>query len=98
MNKISIITLLLIAFTYALPTNFTWGIGATRNLLTPSANQNNPNRCESGWAFATINSLNTRINIQMYKNSFKYPAVSLSPQVLLECNQNNFGCLGVHMM
>jgi len=83
MNKIFIIALLVIGCMSDLPANFTWGVGGERNFLSASANQNNPNRCESGWAFAAINSLNARINIKMYKNKFKYPAVSLSPQVLL---------------
>jgi len=79
----------------ALPTNFTWGAGADRNYLSPAVNQNNPHRCESGWAWAAINSLNTRINIKIAKAGLKLPQVSLSAQVLLECDDLDFGCLGV---
>lgn len=82
----------------ALPANFTWGAGGDRNYLTPAVNQNNPLRCESGWAWATINSLNARINIRIAKSGLKLPLVSLSAQVLLECDEWDFGCLGVSNM
>jgi hypothetical protein len=81
----------------AIPANFTWGPGGDRNYLTPTTNQNNPNRCESGWAWATINSLNARINIQIARGGLKLPLVSLSTQVLLECDELDFGCLGVRI-
>lgn len=79
----------------ALPTNFTWGAGGDRNYLSAAANQNNPLRCESGWAWAAINSLNARINIKIARGGLKLPLVSLSAQVLLECDELDFGCLGV---
>jgi len=79
----------------ALPTNFSWANNQNINFLSPSQNQNNPHRCESGWAFATINTLNTRLNFQMSKQGFLAPANSLSVQVLLECDHYDYGCLGV---
>lgn len=63
MQKIFVTAILITTVLSVLPANFTWGTGAKKNYLTPSANQNNPNRCESGWAFATTNSLGARINI-----------------------------------
>lgn len=95
MRRILSLLLFAAAVLAALPTNFTWGAGADRNYLTPAVNQNNPLRCESGWAWATINSLNARINIKIAKAGLKLPLVSLSTQVLLECDSLNFGCLGV---
>lgn len=79
----------------ALPVNFTWGPGGERNYLTPAPNQNNPLRCESGWAWAVINSLNARANIRIARSGLKLPLVSLATQVLLECDQRDSGCLGV---
>jgi hypothetical protein len=87
--------LLLAAVFAALPTKFSWANNQGINFLSPSQNQNNPHRCESGWAFATINTLNTRLNLQMNKQSFLAPANSLSVQVLLECDGYDYGCLGV---
>lgn len=86
MRRILAILVMAAAVMSALPTNFTWGAGGDRNYLTPTVNQNNPARCESGWAWATINSLNSRINIQIAKSGLKLPQVSLSAQVLLECD------------
>jgi hypothetical protein len=95
MRRILSLLLLAAVVLAALPTNFTWGAGGERNYLTPAVNQNNPLRCESGWAWATINSLNARINIKVAKGGLKLPLVSLSAQVLLECDHLDFGCLGV---
>lgn len=86
---------LLVLTMTALPVNFTWGAGADRNYLTPAPNQNNPLRCESGWAWAVINSLNARANIRIARSGLKLPLVSLSTQVLLECDERDSGCLGV---
>jgi hypothetical protein len=81
----------------ALPTNFTWGAGGERNYLSPAVNQNNPHRCESGWAWAAINSLSARVNIKIAKAGLRLPLVSLAAQVLLECDELDLGCLGVSM-
>lgn len=86
---------LLVLSLSALPVNFTWGAGGERNYLTPAPNQNNPLRCESGWAWAVINSLNARANIKIARSGLKLPLVSLATQVLLECDERDSGCLGV---
>ncbi len=86
MRRIFLLGALLLITIHALPLNFTWGPGGERNYLTPAINQNNPLRCESGWAWATINALNARINIKISKAGLKLPLVSLSTQVLLECD------------
>ena len=56
-------------------------------------NQNFPQVCNSGWAFATTNALNSRIKIARKAQS---PDISLSTQVLLNCDQLDNGCLGVN--
>lgn len=88
---------LLVLTLAALPANFTWGAGGERNYLTPAPNQNNPLRCESGWAWAVINSLNARANIKIARSGLKLPLVSLATQVLLECDERDSGCLGVSL-
>ena len=93
-QKILLLTITL-AVAIALPASYSWGSQGTRNYLGAVINQNNPHRCESGWAIATTNALSARINIAMNKMGFKSPAVSLSVQSLLECDNLNFGCLGV---
>lgn len=95
MLRVSFLLLLLLGVLGALPANFSWGVGGVRSFLPPASNQNNPHRCESGWAWATINSLSTRINIGTSKSTLNFPLVALSPQVLLECDDYDFGCLGV---
>jgi cathepsin X len=77
---------------FAAPTNFTWtNINDTTFVPTPK-NQNFPKVCNSAWAFAAISVLNSRIKIQ---RKATWPDISLSPQVLLECDNSNFGCDGV---
>jgi hypothetical protein len=94
-KKILALLLILQLAQSALPVNFTWANKDGINYMGVNQNQNFPNRCESGWAFATINSLNARLKIRMKNTNFKSPIISLSPQVLLECDGNDFGCLGV---
>lgn len=91
------ILLVLLAFQVcaALPGNFTWSDKDGLNYMGINQNQNLPYRCESGWAFATVNALNPRLKIRMNKTNFPSPTVSLSVQVLLECDTFDFGCLGV---
>ena len=94
LKKIFIITLVFL-YVLTLPDNFSWGSQGTKNYLGPIYNQNNPHRCESGWAISTTNALSARINIAMDKMGFHSPSVSLSAQSLLECDNLDFGCLGV---
>lgn len=91
-----VLSLLLSLTLAALPANFTWANVNATNFLGINQNQNQPNRCESGWAFATINTLNSRLKLRMAQTGFSSPDVSLSVQVLLECDTNDFGCLGVN--
>ena len=75
-----------------LPINFSWANVNNRSYLTHIYNQNFPKPCNSGWAFATLNALNARIKIRRNATS---PDVVLSTQVLLSCDEYDFGCLGV---
>ena len=93
-QKILLLSLLIFGL-MALPEQFSWGEENNRSYLGSVLNQNNPHRCESGWAIATANALSARINIAMDKMKFRSPLVSLSAQSLLECDNLDFGCLGV---
>ena len=73
-KKILIFILILIAG-IALPDSFSWGSQGVRNYLGAIYNQNNPHRCESGWAISTTNTLSARINIAMDKMHFHSPSV-----------------------
>jgi len=95
--KILVLSVLLWA-SLTLPDDFSWGSQGIRNYLGAVFNQNNPHRCESAWAIATSNALSARINIAMDKSGFHSPSVSLSAQSLLECDNLNFGCLGVRII
>jgi len=96
MFKIFVTVLLIVTVLTALPANFTWSNYQGRNFLTSAQNQNNPHRCESGWAFATINALNVRLNSRLQATGSIYPTVALSAQILLECDNYDMGCLGVY--
>ena len=58
-------------------------------------NQNFPQVCASGWAIATTSALSSRIKIRRNASS---PDIELSPQVLLNCDNYDNGCLGVSFM
>ena len=56
---------LLLSSLLAIPEQWTWGEGGEQgNFLPPVRNQNNPHRCDSGWAMATTSALAARINIK----------------------------------
>ena len=93
-KKIFLLTILVV-LGFTLPDSFSWGNQNGRSFLGAVTNQNNPHRCESGWAIATTSALSARINIAMNKMNFKSASISLSSQSLLECDSRNFGCLGV---
>jgi hypothetical protein len=90
-----LVTCLLASYVLALPSTFSWGSQSSRNYLGAVLNQNNPHRCESSWAIATVSALSARVNIAMDQQQFNTARVSLSAQSLLECDNLNFGCLGV---
>ena len=73
------------------PTTFSWDNYNDTSFLLTVPNQNFPYACNSGWAFSTINLLNSRIKI---KRKAASPDISLSVQVLLSCDTLDYGCLG----
>jgi cathepsin X len=77
-----------------LPTEFSWDNVNGSNYLPPVRNQWFPQPCNSGWAMAATNVINSRIKI--LRNA-KWPDVQLSPQVLLDCDSLDYGCFGVHL-
>ena len=66
-----------------LPASFSWSSKDGRNYLNSPLNQNNPKRCESGWALATTAALSSRLNIATKARNEAFPMVQLSPQSLL---------------
>ena len=95
MLRYLLVYLFIFVVTASLPFNFSWANRDGVNYMGINQNQNIPYRCESGWAFATINALNSRLNFRLNQTNFTSPQLSLSIQVLLECDTNNYGCLGV---
>ena len=73
------------------PSSFSWDNYNGTSFLLSVPNQNFPSACNSGWAFSTINVLNSRIKIKRRAAS---PDISLSVQVLLSCDTSDYGCLG----
>ena len=71
---------------------FSWDNVNGTSFVGQSRNQNFPAACNSGWAFSAIDVLNSRVKIRRNGES---PDISLSPQVLLSCDNTNYGCMGV---
>ena len=75
-----------------IPTYFDW-----RNYtsLSPPTNQFLPSPCGSCWAHASVGALTDRMIIVAEKASNHIPITPLSPQVLLDCKDENLGtCRG----
>lgn len=66
----------------AIPTTWDWRNVNGTNYLSITRNQNVPNFCGSGWAFATTSSIADRINIKRNKT---WPDITISPQVVINC-------------
>lgn len=89
-----LITAFLVALCVAAPppASFTWDDYHGISYLSEVKNQNFPQACNSGWAISTIDMLNSRIKNLRKAQS---PDISLSAQVLLSCDNLDFGCMGV---
>jgi hypothetical protein len=75
-----------------LPSEFSWADINGSTFVPPVRNQWFPAPCNSGWAMAATNVLNSRIKI---RRQGQWPDVQLSPQVLLDCDSLDYGCFGV---
>ena len=75
----------------SLPKNLDWRWHNKQKFVTWTRNQHIPNYCGSCWAFSSTSALSDRIMIA-HNNSI--PEVSLSPQILLDCDLADQGCHG----
>ena len=67
-----------------LPLQLNWSNRDGVNYMGVNINQNFPAKCDSGWAFATLNAFTPRIKFRMNQTGFmSTPDISLSAQVLL---------------
>ncbi|CAD8079100.1 unnamed protein product [Paramecium primaurelia] len=69
--------------------NFSWADVDGKNFLTYTRNQNSPQFCNGGWAFAVTGALSDRIKI---KRNAAFPEIVLSTQVLISCDTQSDGC------
>jgi cathepsin X len=74
-----------------LPASLFWGNVTGTNYLTLARNQHIPEYCGACWAFASTSALSDRIKIA---RKAAWPDVNLSPQVLVSCEMDDFGCNG----
>ena len=74
-----------------LPDNWSWHDVNGVNYLCTTKNQHVPLYCGSCWAQATTSTISDRIAIM---RGGKFPEIDISPQVLLTCDMNDYGCHG----
>ena len=74
-----------------LPANWLWNNVNDTNFLTNVWNQHIPQYCGSCWAHAATSVLSDRIKIA---RGAAWPDINISPQPLISCSLDNFGCHG----
>jgi cathepsin X len=74
-----------------LPENLFWGNVNGTNFLTQARSQRIPEYCGACWAFASVATISDRLKIQ---RKAAWPDILLSPQVLISCEKEDFGCYG----
>lgn len=89
---IFLLSVLLITISAQSGDRFSWDDFNGTSYMTDVRNQNFPYVCNSGWALSAIDSLNSRLKIARQAAS---PDITLSAQVLLSCDELDFGCMGV---
>lgn len=92
LRRIALAALVIIAVHAAAPETFSWDNHNGTSFIPVVRNQNMPAACNSGWALAAADVLNARIKIRRRAAS---PDLEISSQVLLSCDENDFGCMGV---
>lgn len=75
----------------AAPDHFSWDNVDGITYLPEIHSQNYPQPCQSGWAFSAIDVLNSRLKIRRKAAS---PDLEMGVQVLLSCDELDFGCMG----
>ena len=85
------ILVICLGFRVSAPTEWSWDNVDNINYLGVVRNQNYPAPCNSGWAIAATSTLSSRIKIA---RKAQWPDVTISPQVLIDCDNLDFGCYG----
>jgi len=75
----------------SLPENWTWSNINGTNYLTTMRNQHIPQYCGSCWAHSATSVIGDRISIA---RGGVFPEITISPQILLDYDTNNYGCHG----
>jgi hypothetical protein len=73
-------------------TEFSWANVNGTSFVPPTHNQNFPAPCSSGWALSAVDVFNSRMKIRRQGAS---PDLEISSQVLLSCDEYDYGCMGV---
>ena len=74
-----------------LPSQWIWSDIKETNYLTNIRNQHIPQYCGSCWAHAATSAISDRIKIA---RNAAWPDINISPQVIISCEQKDFGCHG----
>ena len=74
-----------------IPANHVWNNVKGVNYLTNIKNQHIPQYCGSCWAQASTSAISDRIKIA---RNAQWPDINISPQVVISCSSNDFGCNG----
>lgn len=78
-----------------LPTEFSWDNVNNTNFMPTVRNQLFPAPCNSGWAMAATTVIDSRIKIM---RKAEWPDIQIAPQVLIDCDGDDYGCYGVSSM
>ncbi len=95
--KMNLPQMLMIIFVVALgvrglPDQFSWDNVNGTSFVPETHSQNFPMPCNSGWAFSAADVFNSRMKIRRKAAS---PDLEIAVQVLLSCDEFDYGCMGV---
>ena len=74
-----------------LPAQWLWNNVDGVSMLTNIRNQHIPQYCGSCWAHAATSAISDRIKVA---RKAAWPDINISPQVIISCEQKDFGCHG----